>query len=46
MDTCNKWLQATVIDKKLIGNNAHFKVSYVDFSNKYDEWIERGSNRI
>ena len=48
MDTCNKWLDARIIDLKDNDENEvpKVKVTYTDFGDQYDEWIQADSDRI
>jgi hypothetical protein len=48
LDACGKWLHAKVIDKKQgnISSGELLKVTYLDFSSKYDEWVAPSTNRI
>ena len=47
LDTCGKWLHAKVLDTKIDNNNDQIvKVTYLDFSAKFDEWIASDSPRI
>ena len=46
-DTCGKWLNARIIDLKIDQANCLIlKVTYTDFGDKYDEWIDSKSPRI
>ena len=48
-DTENKWLAARIIDIKVSPTDhtkTHVKVTYTDFSDQYDEWIDSESDRL
>jgi hypothetical protein len=45
-DPAGKWLNAKVIDLKETEHGTAIKVTYTDFSSKYDEWIDFDSPRI
>ena len=42
LDACGKWLHAKVLDI----SNESLRVTYINFSAKFDEWVPISSNRI
>ena len=42
LDTCKKWLGGVIIEI----SPTQYKVHYQGFSDQYDEWIEKDSDRI
>ena len=45
-DSVNKWLEATIVDKREGSDGTEVKVSFTNYSSKYDEWIGTRSGRI